>query len=92
MSIKIPQADPIQTHHIHPPIPVRQYDWCAYRDPERLTGYGATEKEAIADLLEEERREAEELLDSLESQPGCPYCRSGWSHTSQLCKRYGGEG
>jgi hypothetical protein len=48
-------AEPIQTHCIHPPIPLRQFDWCAYRDPERKPyGYGATEAEAIADLLAQE--------------------------------------
>lgn len=47
-------ADPIQTHHICPPIPIRQFDWTAYRDPERRAGCGATEAEAIADLLEQE--------------------------------------
>lgn len=48
------EPEPIQTHHIHPPIPLRQFDWTAYRDPERRAGYGATEAEAIADLLQQE--------------------------------------
>lgn len=46
--------DPITTEYVHPPIPLRQFDWAAYRDPEGLTGQGATEAEAIADLLEQE--------------------------------------
>ena len=51
--------EPIHTHHIFPPIPIRQFDWCAYRDPERRPyGYGATEAEAIADLLEQEADDA----------------------------------
>ena len=51
-------AEPIQTHCIYPPIPIRQFDWCAYRDPERRPyGYGATEAEAIADLLQQEEDE-----------------------------------
>lgn len=46
--------DPITTSYIHPPIPLRQFDWCAYRDPEGLCGYGRTELDAVADLLEQE--------------------------------------
>lgn len=46
-------AEPIITNHIFPPIPMREFDWCAYRDPERTPyGYGRTEAEAIADLLQ----------------------------------------
>ena len=40
-----------------PPIPVRKYDWEAYREGWDLgdpMGYGATEQEAINDLLEQE--------------------------------------
>lgn len=46
--------EPIQTDFIYPPIPIRSMDWTAFRDPERRAGYGATEAEAIADLLEQE--------------------------------------
>lgn len=54
------EREPIQTHHIYPPIPIRIYDWCAYRDPERTPyGYGSTEAEAIADLLSLEEEESE---------------------------------
>lgn len=53
-------TDPIQTHNIYPPIPIRDYDWTAYRDPERRAGYGATEDLAILDLLELEASDAEE--------------------------------
>lgn len=45
------QPDPIVTVHVYPPIPIRTSDWCAYRDPEGLTGWGRTEADAIADLL-----------------------------------------
>lgn len=48
----------IETHFIYPPIPLRQFDWCAYYDGTEPdddgnmeAGYGKTEKEAIADLL-----------------------------------------
>jgi hypothetical protein len=42
----------ISTSFIFPPIPLRQYDWMAYVDPESGPfGHGATEEEAKADLL-----------------------------------------
>jgi len=50
--------EPIITSHIYPPIPIRIFDWCAYRDPEvQPYGYGRTKEEAIADLLEWEEDE-----------------------------------
>lgn len=45
----------INTHHEFPPIPIRQFDWCATFDgyePGEPIGWGATEAEAIADLLD----------------------------------------
>jgi hypothetical protein len=49
----------IRTIHICPPIPIRRYDWCAYNgdtfdaeSSKSLVGYGCTEQEAIADLLQ----------------------------------------
>lgn len=51
--------EPIETSYIFPPIPMREFDWCAYRDPERVPyGYGRTEAEAIADLLQIEEDDA----------------------------------
>lgn len=45
--------DKIVTEHVYPPIPLRQFDWCAhYDDPEGPLGWGHTEAEAIADLTE----------------------------------------
>ena len=44
----------IVTSFVYPPIPVRNFDWCAYRDGTEETGrygYGATEADAIAELL-----------------------------------------
>jgi hypothetical protein len=44
------------TSHIHPPIPLRDYDWCAFRqgyEPGDLIGYGETEEEAINDFYEQ---------------------------------------
>ena len=46
----------IVTYHIYPPIPVRDFDWCAYADGGEEWGgygYGPTEEEAIRDYLEQ---------------------------------------
>lgn len=42
----------ITTHLEYPPIPIRDFDWCAYYDPEGDHGWGRTELEAIQDLLD----------------------------------------
>lgn len=45
----------IITNYVYPPIPIRRFDWSAYRDgfdEGELIGWGATEADAIADLLE----------------------------------------
>ncbi len=45
----------IVTHHSRPPIPTKQYDWCAFYDGEEEAGnygYGETEEEAISDFIE----------------------------------------
>jgi len=47
----------IITRHVYPPIPLRSFDWCAYRDGQEELGgygYGRTEQEAVADLLFQE--------------------------------------
>lgn len=47
----------IVTSNPCPPIPWRNFDWCAYRDgteEEGRYGYGATEAEAVRDLIESE--------------------------------------
>lgn len=47
----------IITHHIYPPIPMRQFDWSAVRDgyePGCPIGWGRTETEAMIDLAAEE--------------------------------------
>jgi hypothetical protein len=44
----------IVTHYIYPPIPIRRFDWQAMYDgdePPCICGHGATEQEAIDDLL-----------------------------------------
>ena len=49
-------AEPkIVTSFIYPPIPIRSNDWVAYYDGDEESvryGYGATEREAIDDLLD----------------------------------------
>lgn len=55
-------APKIKTSHIFPPIPIRSFDWCAWRDGEEergVYGYGYTENGAVMDLLDIEA-EAEE--------------------------------
>lgn len=49
--------DKIITSYDPKPIPMRQFDWSAMRDGYDggdPIGYGRTEEEAIADLIEEE--------------------------------------
>jgi hypothetical protein len=44
----------IVTSHIYPPIPIRDFDWCAYFDGEEELGgygYGRTEAEAVSDFI-----------------------------------------
>jgi hypothetical protein len=43
-----------KTSFVYPPIPVRDFDWQAYMEgyePGDALGHGATEAQAIADLL-----------------------------------------
>ncbi len=44
----------IKTTCVYPPIPIRQYDWCAYYEDEGEEagryGWGETEADAILDL------------------------------------------
>lgn len=54
-------APRIVTVVLHPPIPIRSHDWCAYRDGEEERGrygYGRTEQEAIDNLLANEAEAA----------------------------------
>ena len=48
----------IKTNFVYPPIPIRSFDWQAYDDDTYdgegcPLGHGATEQEAIADLLQQ---------------------------------------
>ena len=41
--------------HVYPPIPFRNFDWCAYVEGTEETGrygYGRTKQEAIDELME----------------------------------------
>jgi hypothetical protein len=52
----------IITEYVHPPIPIRQWDWSAKRDGDDeggRVGYGATEQDAIDDLHNQEAEDAE---------------------------------
>ena len=49
----------VNISHVYPPIPTRQFDWCAAFDGDEpnddgqmLAGYGATKAEALSDLLD----------------------------------------
>lgn len=80
----------IVTSHIYPPIPIRQFDWCAVTDnydadcdqdgffSTHPVGYGATEAEAIADL----RAQLDEDV--------CPEC--GADKCCYACASQGGPG
>lgn len=48
----------IRTEYVYPPIPIRAFDWSAvdddtYDGPGCPVGWGYTEEQAIADLLEQ---------------------------------------
>ncbi len=52
--VAISREPKIQTSPIFPPIPIRGLDWAAHFDnyePGQPIGHGATEQEAIEDLL-----------------------------------------
>ncbi|WP_300396347.1 hypothetical protein [Henriciella sp.] len=58
MTPSTPAHEPkIVTHYDPPPVPWRSFDWCAYddrtHDMDTPCGYGATEAEAIEDLMEQ---------------------------------------
>lgn len=56
----------IVTELVASPIPTRAFDWCAYRDGEEERGrygYGRTEKEAIAALLDRDDDDDRDLFD-----------------------------
>jgi hypothetical protein len=57
------QDDELITSNIRPPIPLRDYDWCAFRhgyEPGDTIGYGETEEAAINDFYEQAIGERDE--------------------------------
>lgn len=51
----------IITSYVYPPIPIRSMDWCAFYDGDASQrGWGSTEAEAIADLIDSYPDEGEE--------------------------------
>ena len=59
------RTDNITVHFVYPPIPSRQFDWCATYDNDEpddegnmLAGYGKTPQEAVADLRDNEEMDA----------------------------------
>jgi hypothetical protein len=62
----------IVTSYVCPPIPDRNFDWCAYFDGEEEAGgygYGATEAEAIQDFIDNLDDEPEALLSFASHHP-----------------------
>jgi hypothetical protein len=56
----------IETVHLYPPIPIRDFDWCATLvgyEPGDPQGWGKTEEAAIDDLLSECAAEEESKYD-----------------------------
>jgi hypothetical protein len=56
MAQHVINGQPVRTHWQFPPIPIRSFDWTAVLEHYDLgapIGYGATEKDAIADLLQQ---------------------------------------
>jgi hypothetical protein len=57
-STSLPRLPKIRTEFVHPPIPLRQFDWLAvddntYDGPGSPIGWGSTEQAAIVILLEQ---------------------------------------
>lgn len=69
--------DDIRTEYVHPPIPMRGWDWCAWRDgnEEGLVGWGRSVVDAIVDLLTQEEDDFPEWQ--------CQRC--GMKVTSEKC-------
>lgn len=70
-------SEKIITSFVHPPIPVRQFDWQAYFDGEEELGQygnGRTEREAIEDLLTNGRLPCMERTGEIDHNNGCARC------------------
>lgn len=83
------ERDDIEVHCVFPPIPIRQFDYVAYRDPEGKYGYGQTAEQAIEDLLALENDEefcvyCDETSDNIYkgerfNEPRCGSCHFEWN-------------
>ena len=72
----------IVTEHVYPPIPIRRFDWAAhYDDPEGPSGWGPTEADAIADLLDNHPRGGGPTVED----PDRPYCKPDQSCCDFCC-------
>jgi hypothetical protein len=79
----------IKTSHVNPPIPIRQYDWCAYDDNTydgaedagpQIMGHGATEAEAIAQFQERWAEAFPHVLNIASLHDGMASCScGGWT-------------
>jgi hypothetical protein len=83
----------VVTSYECPPIPTRAYDWMATRDgydPGDPIGHGATEDQAIADLVEQEEARFESCgaCDGTGRVAGESYYKPGW----ERCVYCEGEG
>jgi len=80
----------IITSHVKPPIPTTRFDWLAvddetYDGPGSAIGVGATEREAIDDLLEQvctPVRDAEPITPSMKAK-----CEGEVEQEAQLLRR-----
>lgn len=83
----------IITRHLYPPIPQRQFDWCAHFDGDEENpshyGWGPTKAAALTDLAENiiealcERREfLEAQIDDLRASDEAPT----WSQESRIAE------
>jgi len=72
----------IVTEHVYPPIPIRSFDWLAYYDgmEDGLIGTGATEAEAIADLIDNN-----DAGGPTEEKPNRPTCKPDGSCCNFCC-------
>jgi hypothetical protein len=66
----------------YPPIPIRDWDFCVYRDPEKPStyGWGRTSAEALDDFTRLELEEAcyAECGDATDEDSGCQLAARGY--------------
>lgn len=78
----------VRTEYVHPPIPIRQFDWLAWYDGEEdehmASGRGPTEAAAVADLIENYPRTATSG-GPCASDPNRPYCKPDQSCCDFCC-------